>query len=436
MAMYVKTFHDALYIESDEQLTLLKKCAGCRRFVWNWAKDLNDKARANGGKIYTKAQLSAMLPKLKEEKPWLKEVSAQSLQKALDDLYLAYDAAFKRWEDNKTVKKKVKLGFPKFKKKKDSRSFRLPQDVEIVSNGIKCPKLGVLRICGGTKRFNRLKGLKVKQAIIKEDKTGKWFISLVCEVEIPELPESDKILGIDVGVSSSVTDSNGKVLNLPAKLSKYEKKIIREQRRYSRKLTAYKQRQKAANKLAKKNGTPEVRVSTKNLEKNRVKLAKAHKKVVNVRKDTHHKWSRTLINENQVIGLELLYILGMVKNRRLARASSRQSWGQLVRFLKYKALWGGRTIVQMSQWFASTKLCNKCGYKNDSLTLADRKWTCPDCGTTHNRDTNAAKNLRHNARYSLRRNKRDKDGVLVTLTTKEYSKRRQKFHLKRNSSLL
>jgi putative transposase len=200
--------------------------------------------------------------------------------------------------------------------------------------------------------------------------SGKWFVSIL--VEDPNnytLPLCDKVLGIDLGIETFATLSTGEKVKMPD-LKPHYTKLKKLQKKHSKK-----------------------QKSSKNKEKARVKVARQYEKISNIREDFHHKLSTRIINENQVIVLEDLNVSGMVRNRKLARAISQQGWSQFVTFLKYKSIMYGREVIQVDRFYPSSKTCSSCGTIQSTLPLNIREWTCDSCGTTHDRDINAAKNL-------------------------------------------
>jgi putative transposase len=210
----------------------------------------------------------------------------------------------------------------------------------------------------------------IKSATISRNTTGKFYISILVEEPQVLISPVQKQVGIDLGITTYATLSDGNKIENPRILKQYEEKLAIEQQRLSKK-------KKGSN----------------NYLKQRIKVSKIHEKITNVRKDFQQKLSTTLINENQVIVVEDLSVKNMVKNHCLAKAVSDCSWASFVRMLEYKADWYGRTVIKIDRFFPSTKLCSCCHHKNDNLTLADREWVCEVCKTKHDRDINAAVNI-------------------------------------------
>ncbi len=303
-----------------------------------------------------------MIPELKVEYEWLKDINSQSLQGATLNLDNAFTRFFRE-----------KKGFPKFKSKKNPvQSFSVPQfyKVDFDNGKIKLPKIGWIN----TKLHRRFEG-KEKTATLSRTSTGKYYISILVdnekEILVKESFDIDTTVGVDVGIKDFAILSNGEKIDNPKYLKKSMKRLKVLQKRLSRKQKGSANRQKA--KLA---------------------VAKLHEKISNQRNDFQHKTSSKLISENQAIALETLNINGMMKNHHLAQCISDASWSSFVEKLEYKAEWYGKTVLHIGQFDPSTKICNVCGYYNKNITLADRKWDCPKCNSNHDRDVNAAINIK------------------------------------------
>jgi len=294
------------------------------------------------------------------------------LQESCLDLHRAFDRFFKKIGG---------AGFPKFKKKGVSKdSFSVPQSfsVDPTNNFITIPKL---KTPIKTVFHRSLKGVeKINSFVISREPSGKYYVSInIYEVvqhkkPILKITKKTKTVGIDLGISDLFIESNGRKTNNPRHLKKSEKKLAVAQRKLSKKVKGSKNRNKA-----------------------RLKVAKIHEKIRKQRSDFLHKESSRIISENQVVFLEDLNVKGMMKNRKLSKAIGDVSWGEFTRQLKYKAKWNGVQIVQIGRFKPSSKLCSTkgCDFKHtkDSLKLPMREWTCPKCGTVHDRDINGAKNI-------------------------------------------
>lgn len=365
--MAEKAFKFRLY-PNKKQEEQLAKTFGCTRFVYNYYLAKRIELYKLEQKSMNYNACSADLTHLKKEKEWLKEIDKFALQNSLKDLDKAYQNFFRE------IKKSNKeQGFPKFKSKHNNKhSYRTTftnNNIEIRENKIKLPKLGLVKFA----KSREIQG-RILNCTITKTCSGKYFISICCtDVEIEKFNNNDNIIGIDLGIKDFAICSNGEVISNPKYLSKLEKKLKREQRKLSKK-----------------------KKGSKNRNKQRIKLNIVHEKIANQRNDFLHKTSTKLIRENQIICFEDLNVKGMVKNHKLAKVISDVSWSEFVRQNNYKALWHDRIIQKIDSFFPSSQLCSVCGYKNIGVKdLSIREWKCPECNTIHNRDINAAINIKN-----------------------------------------
>lgn len=342
-----------------EQQKLINQTFGCCRLIYNKGLAMRNDAYENGNKIGY-SQTSAMLTELKkcEDFAFLKAVDSIALQQSLRDLDRGFVNFFQKRAAHPTFKSK-------HNRHQSYRTVNQGDNIRIVGRYIKLPKLGFVKI------RQSMEAGKINNVTIEHTPTGKYFVVLNVEFEPQPRANNGGLIGIDVGIKEFYSDSNGNAVPNPKYLEKSMRKLIREQRKLSRK-------QKGSN----------------NRNKQRIKVALVHEKITNQRNDFLQKQSTMLVRENQTICIEDLNVKSMIRNHKLAQHIASASWSKFFDMLSYKAAWYGNDIIKVPTKYPSSQTCSCCGYKNPLVkNLAVRVWECPKCHTVHNRDTNASINI-------------------------------------------
>jgi len=339
---------------TQNQQVLLNKHFGSVRYVYNYFLNQRKTEYLGNKKSITYNQQAGHLTKLKVEKDWLKEINSQTLQYSLKCLDTAYQGFFNK-----------RTHFPKFKSKRNKNSFTIPQFLSIKKDILYIPKFreGIEMIME-----RQIKGI-IKHCNISKTPTGKYFVSILTELEYQPVRKTNQSVGIDLGIKDFLVLSDGTKIKNHRFTKHYERTLALNQKHLSRKT-------KGSNRY----------------EKQRLKVAKIYEKITNSRMDLIHKTTNNLINEFDIIYLEDLNVKGMIKNHKLAKAISDVAWGTFIDILEYKAIWNDKQVIHIDRFFPSSKACSKCGWINNQLALKDRNWTCK-CGEKHDRDVNAAINI-------------------------------------------
>ena len=348
-----------------EQVDFINKQLGCCRFVYNNCLAFRKDSYQNEHISVSSSAAVKHITSLKKDNEWLKDVHSKVLQQSVRDMNQAYDNFFK-----------LHKGFPKFKSKHDNRqSCRFPKDAFIGVRGNRIDLIKVLKdihfkCSRNDERYLNRNQDKVKSITLSKEPNGKFYLSVLIDKPLRQVPQSSSMVGLDLGIKDFAVTSDGQVIeNIHFKKNE-ESRLKRLQRQISKKV-----------------------VGSKNREKARLRFAKLNEKIRNRKLNFLHDVTNHLIDENQVIVMEDLNVKGMVRNHKLAESISEVNWGEFRRILTYKAAWHGRQLVFIDRFYPSSKRCNHCGYIYKELTLKDRQWVCPECGSLIDRDYNAALNI-------------------------------------------
>ena len=362
---------------NNEQRTACFKHAGASRFTHNWGLARSQEVYRLTGKRPTAIELHKELNALKPTQfPWMYDVSKCAPQEALRDLEQAYKHFYRKLKLKKIGQWKGKLGFPAFKKRsKAIGSFRLTGSIKVFAKAIHLPRLGRLRL---HEKDYLPTNAKVLNATVSEQ-AGRWFVSIQVEEE-QEKPAmtTTPAIGVDLGIKTLATLSDGTTFENPRALKHAQKKLRRLERQKSRR-----------------------KKGSKNRAKTRQAIAKTHARIANIRKDAAHKLTSHLVKHHALVAIEDLHVAGMLKNHKLAQAVSDSNFGEIRRQLEYKATWYGVDLVTVDRFYPSSKTCSGCGYVKPELSLSERTFVCEECSLVIDRDVNAAINLRNVAVSSI-----------------------------------
>jgi putative transposase len=353
-----------LYPNSQQQEALSQSFGNCR-WLWNYCLNLMNETYKETGKGLSGYQVKKQIPELKKEYEWLKLTYSQCLQSVCLNLGVAFNNFFER-----------RTGYPSFKSKHGKQSIQYPQNVKRAvlkdtashKDCLRLPMIGDVKAV-----FHREIDGKIKTVTVSKNCSNQYYAAILFEdgKDKPTTNTDGLAIGVDLGLTHFAITSEGSKYENPRWFKKHEQNLKLKQQQLSRK-------QKGSN----------------NRNKSRLKVAKVHNKINKCREDFQHKLSRRIVNENQVICVENLAVANMVKNHKLGLAISQVGWGQFCTMLKYKAEQEGKVYQEVDRFFASSKTCNNCLNRVDSLDLSIRFWDCESCNTRHDRDINAAKNIR------------------------------------------
>jgi putative transposase len=356
----IRTYKLRAYPTPRQQRRLAREF-GAARWVYNRGLETISRAWRERQERITWVDVSRQLTRLKQaEVPWLREVSSCILTQSLRNLDRAFKAFYSK-----------RARYPRFKKRRQEQAVRYQLDGRlkgkyVAGSRLVLPKLGPLKVV-----WSRVPKGRPKMATLRRDAVGRYFVSMAMGEDILPLPVADRAVGVDAGLSAAVTLDDGTKVAPPRYLGRRLKQLKRRSRDLSRKKRGSQRRAFA-----------------------KWRLARVHARVRDCRREWSHQLSWKVVHDNQVICVEDLNVSGMLRNRHLSRALADGALAEFQRQLEYKALWYGRTFVWVGRWFPSTKRCSACGFVMEKLPLSARRWKCPECGVEHDRDVNAAINIR------------------------------------------
>jgi len=345
------------FYPSPAQRIALAKTFGCARYVYNWALDLRSTAWRAGQERIGYAATDRALTRLKTEPAtaWLNEVSSVPTQQALRHLQTAF---VNFWENG--------AAYPSFKRRDDRQSAAFTRSgFQWDGSALKLAKIGKLKI-----RWSRHFSGDPSTVDVSRTRSGRYYVSFRVDEPLPAMPEASGQIGIDLGLTAFAAFSDGSKHRAPRPLRRKMAQLKRAQKALSRK-----------------------RKGSSNRKKARVRVARIHQKISDIRRDDLHQLTTRLVRENQTIVIEDLNVRGMMANHTLAGAIGDSGWGEFARQLAYKCEWHGRVLIRIDRFYPSSKICSACGFQHDAMPLDVREWPCPACGVTHDRDVNAARNV-------------------------------------------
>ena len=367
----LKAFKYRIY-PNEAQANQLAQNFGAKRWTWNHFLHIQKERFLAKEKHLTHFDINKLITPLKkeEETEWLRGIDDWALKNASEDLHHAYSNFFNSIKGKRRGKK---MELPRFKKRSNQQSYRT-RNIKIAEGKIKLPKIAPISIS-----IDRPISGTIKSATVSQTPSGRYFVSVLVSTDIPLLPMTGREVGIDLGLKDLMILSNGIKFEHPARLL----------------AKATQQRKKQQIKLARK-----VKGSKK-WKSTRLKVAMYYEQATNQRNWYYHNLSTHLVNTYDAIHMEDLNVAGMIRNRCLSRKIHESGWSSLANMIEYKCDWSGKTFYKISRWFPSTKTCSECGHKIDHIDLKVRAWECPECGAVHDRDINAALNIKRKGQMDL-----------------------------------
>lgn len=368
----LKAFKYRIYPD-EQQRVQLSQFFGAKRWVYNHYL-LEQKQRfLDKEKHLSNFDINKLITQKKKEPDtaWLKDIDDWCLKHASEDLSTAYQCFF---DSIKGKRRGKKMELPKFKKRTNQQSYRT-RGIKITPEGLRLPKIK------SHININLHKPIQgtIKSATITKTPSGKYFVSILCECDIELMSMSGREVGIDMGLKDLAILSNGIKFSHPEQqLAKTKQLLKQQQKKLSRKTRG-----------------------SKNYEKTRVQVAKKYEQITRIRNNYYHNISKYLVSNYDAIYVEDLNVSGMMKNRTLSRKIQESAWATLSSMIEYKCSWYGKTYYRINRWTPTSKTCSSCGHKLESLKLSTREWTCPTCGEHHDRDINAAQNIKNTGQRDL-----------------------------------
>jgi len=368
----LKAFKYRIY-PNEAQRTQLAQFFGAKRWVYNYFLALQKQRFMNKENHLSNFDMNYLITELKKQSDtaWLNDVDSIALQNATEDLKVAYQNFF---DSIKGKRRGKKMEPPRFKKRSNQQSYRT-RGIKIEEKGLKLPKI---KSHININLHRPITGI-IKSATISRTPSGKYFASILCETNVELMSMTGREVGIDMGLVDLAILSNGIKFDHPEQqLAKTKQLLKKQQRKLSRKTRG-----------------------SKNYETTRIQVAKTYEQITNIRKNYYHNISHYLVSTYDAIYVEDLNVAGMLKNRKLSRKIQESAWATLSSMIEYKCAWYGKTYYRINRWTPSSKTCSSCGHKRESLGLDIRSWTCTACGAEHDRDINAAMNIRNTGQWDL-----------------------------------